>query len=347
MIDHRDSQVQLTPEHIRMRVSDLEIFSRYCRNFKELGRKFKSEFRSDPVPSSVVAVLNIGVRYIDFGFREHSFDSIGYVMFKYTTTFVGAMEIIDRDFGLGLSSGRTLVGPTRYSAPVPRKIQPAKIDVKQRSWNSLDVLYWRMYGITGEILQRFKVIPISHYWINGRRYDPSTITYAFLEHWPRVKIYSPLVQKGKWYSNTTDMDVQGWSMRSFPSSMHAVLASSLKDAMVLSMFGVDPVALQSESIFPKESMMAVLIGSYGRVSVLYDNDFTNSKNPGQRMAERIAEHYSLNNILIPSSLQCKDISDVMAAHGPLEVHRILHGKKERQAYDKEQSEDSGWDKLPF
>lgn len=349
MVDHRDSQAQLSPEQIRMRVNDLDIFSRYCRNFRSLGRKFKSEFRSDPVPSAVIASLDFGLRYIDFGERAHTFDSIGYVMFKYSTTFVGAMEIIDRDFGLGLSSARTMIGPLRWSVPVPRKIQPAHIQIRQRKLNSNDAAYWLMYGITPDVLARFKVVPISHYWINSRRYDCLSLTYAFLEHWPRLKIYSPLLGQRKWYSNTTDLDVQGWDMRQKRNEI--ILASSLKDVMVLSMFGVDAIALQSESIFPKKELIDSLKDVYLGADVLYDNDFTNPKNPGQTMAERICAEYGTGNIFIHPSLGCKDISDVMACHGPLTVHRIIHGKETVQEKGQkdyqELSKDNGWDQLPF
>jgi hypothetical protein len=321
-IESRDSNANLSVEDIRSRVSDIDIFKHYCVPFEKLGKKFSSELREDPIPSVLISNLKSGIRYTDFGYREHSFDSIGYVMYKYNLTFRNTLALIDTDFRLGLSSGMSLA---RTIAPtVHRQVHKIGCDIQIRTidWTRYDREYWGQYFLSIEEIKEFAVKPISHYWINGNRYTAPKCTYAYTEHSPRFKIYSPLNQERKWFGNVKSKDIQGKS-HLLPFGDRCIIASSLKDVMVINSLGVPAVAFQSEAMLPPEQFMTILKKRYDRVDVLYDNDIHNPDNPGQMMAHKICDKYQLKNIVIPAELQCKDISDVIEAHGPVKAMSII------------------------
>jgi hypothetical protein len=321
-VDSRDSNANLSVEDIRARVSDIDIFKYYCEPFEKLGKKFSSELREDPVPSAVISDLKSGIRYTDFGYREHSFDSIGYVMYKYSLTFRDTLTMIDSDFNIGLSSGMNLAAVV---APViSRKTYKIGCGIQIRTipWSLLDREYWCQYGLSIEQVKSFHVKPISHYWINGNRYSAPKCTYAYAEHTPRFKIYSPLNPERKWYGNVKSSDIQGKTSL-LPFGDRCIIASSLKDVMVIHSFGVHAIAFQSEAMVPPEKFMKILKSRYDKVEVLYDNDITNPDNPGQTMANKICSKYDLTNIVIPAELNCKDISDVVEAHGPITAISIV------------------------
>ena len=51
-IDLRSSDVVLSVDTILSKVTDYDIFRFYCPPFKQVGKKFSSELREDPVPSA-------------------------------------------------------------------------------------------------------------------------------------------------------------------------------------------------------------------------------------------------------------------------------------------------------
>ena len=343
MIQHRDSNAHLSVEEVLARISEEEIFRRYCRNFRKINVKFSSELRHDPRPSAMIFQGNTRLRYIDYGYRQHSFDCFGLVMHMYSCTFKEALRIIDADMNLGLMSGRPSVVMVQPSERMIR-VKKTEILVKVRPWELCDRLYWDMYLIDRDTLELAGVRPISHYWINRVRYNAKRICYAYTEHAPKLKIYSPFDEMFKWQGNVSKR-VQG--LRLLPKAgERVVLTSSLKDVLSLRMVGVPALALQSESEMPDPRMIAWLRLRFKRVEVMYDNDFTKTPNPGQQMANRICEEYGLVNIIIPQEYMCKDPSDLMEMHGPIILRKITDGKEykeEREAACHQQKDISGRD----
>jgi hypothetical protein len=324
-VDARESNVVLSVDNILSKITDYDLFRFYCPPFKQVGKKFSSELREDPVPSAHITAKNNRLRYIDYGYPEHRFDSIGYVQYKYNLSFRDALLTIDHDFNLGLAGKNNLsslgkIGKT-YGAKKFKKI-PCIIQVKSRDFNMYDRLYWGDYCISKETLQEFKVQPITHYWINGTRYPAHKVAYAYCEHPGKYKLYSPLKQDGKWFGNMQMNHVQGITMLPIFGDL-CILASSLKDVMCLYELGISAVALQSESMMPPEKLIAFLKRKFDKVKVLYDNDYTKDNNPGQTMAKSICKEYGLENICIPTELGTKDISDVMQIHGPIRAISLI------------------------
>ena len=323
-IDKRDSNIILSVDSILEKVTDYDLFRFYCPPFKNVGKKFSSELREDPIPSAHITAKNNRLRYIDYGYTEHRFDSIGYIQYKYNVSFRDALRTIDSDFGLGLAGKNNrgaLNTPKTYGKMKFEKI-PCLMQIRSREFNLYDRLYWGDYCISKETLEAFEVKPITHYWINGTRYPAHKVAYAYCEHPGKYKLYSPLKQDGKWFGNMQVNHVQGITMLPIFGSI-CILASSLKDVMCLYELGIPAVAMQSESMMPPKKLVAFLKRKFDEVKVLYDNDFTKDTNPGQTMAVAICKEYELENICIPTELGVKDISDVMQVHGPIKAISII------------------------
>ena len=242
-IDKRDSNIILSVDSILEKVTDYDLFRFYCPPFKNVGKKFSSELREDPIPSAHITAKNNRLRYIDYGYTEHRFDSIGYIQYKYNVSFRDALRTIDSDFGLGLAGKNNrgaLNTPKTYGKMKFEKI-PCLMQIRSREFNLYDRLYWGDYCISKETLEAFGVKPITHYWINGTRYPAHKVAYAYCEHPGKYKLYSPLKQDGKWFGNMQFNHVQGITMLPIFGNI-CILASSLKDVMCLYELGIPAVA---------------------------------------------------------------------------------------------------------
>ena len=326
-VTNRDSNANLTKDEVFARLSEETIFRHYCRNFVKFGAKFKSEFRHDPVPSAVIFEGDTCLRYLDYGERTHSFDVFAYIMFKYRITFKESLVLIDRDFCLGLSGG-TLSVASRAVAYVPRPVQKASLLIKSRDWKNSDVDFWKEFGISRDLAERAYIQPISHYWINGMRYHAPKHCYAYCEFYPRIKIYSPELTEGKWFSNTGKNDIQGYSLLPCSGEICA-LTSSLKDALSLHSAGIPSIALQSETLLPPEKLILHLKKKFSKIIVIYDNDFHKEPNTGQVMGNKIADKYELLNVCIDSKYLSKDPSDLVKNHG-LETLKLINTGIEKE-----------------
>jgi hypothetical protein len=324
MIKHRDSNAHLHSAEILKKITDYDIFKYYCSNFKSTEKKFCSDLREDKSPSVSIAQWKGRLWYKDFGHPEHSFDCFSYICAKYGCSFIEALYLIDNDFQLNLSSfkptGMYSMGVKATSYTVQPVIKDTvKLKVRFRKWSTKDKIFWSKFGINKKTLLKFAVCPIDYYWINYHRFDCS-LSYVF-QIKGRYKIYSPN-DEIKWISNTCMGNVQGWVQ--LPKSGDiVVLTSSLKDVMCLFELGFSAIALQSEMQMPKEGLISALQKRFKDVVVFYDNDFTNVDNPGQTMAKKICNKFSLKNICIPSEFGVKDISDYISKYKSLKDAKHL------------------------
>ena len=327
MIRSRNSNDHLHTDVILSKITEYDIFRYYCPNFKELGKKFCSELRKDETPSASIIRWSGNLLYKDFGYPDHTFNCFSYVQFKYNASFINALKIIDCDFNLNLSSKKEenlfTMGYLGFSHNQPKyNEKPTIIQKKRRSWNKEDANFWRKYLVSKKILNTFAVEPISHYWVNNNRFTCKSISYAF-KFKNRYKIYSPYEEKNKWLSNTKKTDVQGYNQ--LPNKgERLIITSSLKDVMCLYAAGYHSIAMQSEMQIPNEKLISELKTRFNIIEILYDNDFNNVNNPGQKMADKICDLYGFNNICIPKNYEVKDPSDLIFKVGNFnELKNIL------------------------
>ena len=324
MIKSRNSEDHLSVEMILSKIREIDIFSYYCPNFKELGVKFCSSIRDDKSPSVSIIQWNDSLLYKDFGHPDHTFNCFTYVKVAYNCNFYEALKIIDNDFRLNLADRKEEMIFTRgvmgMRSSIKEYVKPLiLIKKKSRPWNVKDADFWSKYLISKKTLVKFGVSPISHYWINDNRVT-CTLSYCY-KLGSKYKIYSPYDER-KWFSNTTKKHIQGYNQLPETAEL-CVLASSLKDVMCLFEMGIPAIALQSEMQMPEEKTIKELQERFKKVVVFYDNDFNKPDNPGQSMASKICKRYKLQNVLIPDFYELKDLSDYVAHFKSFEGLRTL------------------------
>ena len=322
MIESRSSDAYLHKDSILCKISEYDIFRYYCHNFKNYGDKFCSELREDRSPTCSIVPWKGKVIYKDFGSGD-SHDCFSYVQAKYGLTFSEAMRVIDTDFGLGLQSGTVIKSQIAITYGTQDVIErrPTKIEKKARQWNVEDKNFWSQFHIPKHLLTKFGVQPIDYFWINEARYRCHSLSYVYNIN-GRYKVYRPFETEGKWYSNTSKDDIQGWRQLKDNGDI-VFLASSLKDVMCLNVLGYEAIALQSEMQMPSAELIKQLSERFGIVAVLYDNDFEKETNPGQTMANKICAEFNLINIILPAHYKSKDISDLMKDHGVEVAEKIV------------------------
>lgn len=322
MIESRSSDAYLHKDSILCKISEYDIFRYYCHNFKNYSDKFCSELREDRSPTCSIVPWKGKVIYKDFGSGD-SHDCFSYIQAKYGLTFSEAMRVIDTDFGLGLQSGTVIKSQIAITYGTQDVIErrPTKIEKKARQWNVEDKNFWSQFHIPKHLLTKFGVQPIDYFWINEARYRCHSLSYVYNIN-GRYKVYRPFETEGKWYSNTSKDDIQGWRQLKDNGDI-VILASSLKDVMCLNVLGYEAIALQSEMQMPNAELIKQLSERFTVVAVLYDNDFEKDANPGQTMANKICAEFNLINIILPAHYKSKDISDLMRDHGVEVAEKIV------------------------
>lgn len=322
MIESRSSEAYLHKDAILCQISEYDIFRYYCHNFKNLNEKFCSELRLDNNPTCSIVYWNNKLLYKDFGSGE-SHDCFSYVQRRYGLTYSEALKVIDADFGLGLQRGvvNKVAIELTYGDAVYVEKRPAKIEKRVRAWNQEDKNFWSQFNIPRSLLIKFNVQPIDYFWINEARYKCNSPSYVY-NLGGRYKIYRPYEIDGKWFSNTTKDDIQGWDQLVDRGEL-VILASSLKDVMCLNVLGYQAIALQSEMQMPSKTLIDNLKERFTTVAVLYDNDYEKDNNPGQMMANKICSEFNLINIILPAHYKSKDISDFIKNNGQDIAYMIL------------------------
>jgi len=211
------------------------------------------------------------------------------------------------------------------------KIQPKKkkvvigsdvqLKVKIRPFRDYDLEYWQMYGISEKWLKFGKIYAISYFFItkSGLTYTLPADKYAYVYVERKdgnftIKIYQPFSTQYKWISSHDSSVWDLWD--NLPKTGdNLIITSSRKDALCIwANTGIPATGLQAESYLPKEQVINQLKERFKNIFVLYDNDYTKTKNWGQLFGKKLAETFGLIQIEIPQILQSKDSSDLYKNH---------------------------------
>lgn len=350
-IDAKHSYLQFTPENVLDKITDLDIFKRYCSNFRELNIPFRSDIRKDNSPSCKIGFPRGSRRliYTDFSTGE-AFDCFGYLQQKWPGhTLFEVLKVIDADFNLNLS--RINVRKSDMEVLLEHKSAKRRpgsfgshlkkrkiIKVTQRKWSVQDDKYWlKRYGITRTDLERFNVMPLYSYTTDGVPNLVPVDHYAYkIQH--NYKIYAPHADKeNKWRSNTHQYNIQGYEQLPSKGDL-LIITSSLKDVIVLSKLGYNAIAFVSEHNMPTQQLCINLHRRFTRVAILLNNDFSNPKNPGQTAAEKMQGIFAMAgyytpNIVLPSNYGCTDPAEIVEAYeysllNSLIKHTLEHDEHE-------------------
>ena len=169
----------LRKEEILERTSNgLAIFKHYLPGNWRIGRNFLNPLYEDSKASCNIYFDRRSSIYKmkDFGNDSYSGDCfflVGQLKgldCNRAADFVEILEIIDRDLGLGLASGtpvsippatvhRTVSGKTEETPEKP--VKPYQF--REQKFPLAELVYWQQYGITPELLERYKVCSLREY----------------------------------------------------------------------------------------------------------------------------------------------------------------------------------------
>lgn len=331
-------------------VSGLEIFEMYLGGIPK--KAISSPLREDATPSFSLfhSDLHGKIFFKDFATGDTG-DCFLFVMRLFNLqSKVETFNKIASDFQLTqfeLNPSSSYTSPKKpYVSKGNRKksikSDKVRISITTRDWKIQDKKYWNSkYELTKDQLDYCNVFPISHYFINGYCTKADDLAYAFVEEKDGIqtfKIYQPFNQNDeKWINNNDFSTWELWTQLPEKGDV-LIITSSRKDAMVIkSLFPSDKItscSLQSEGVNPKLNVTDELKGRFKEIFVLYDNDYTNERNPGRDAGNKLCSLTDFLQIEIPTEIcrqyGVKDPSDyVDALSGSDLEHLLLKLIKER------------------
>ena len=303
--------------------SEKDLFEQYCPNFHELDTPFISDLRiGDDHPSCRITDLGSGLRYKDFGLDNPATDVWGYIGLKYSLAYHQVLEKVASDLGIEPSNHRNLESiPTMPNVIEKLKVNTNRtqitIRIKKRDWLISDKQYWYdRYGITKAILNKFNVVPISNFWLEGGKfgdnsfmYESELHSYCYNYYWNegifRRKIYQPYsTTQRKWFSNIDTTIVQG--ITNIPKIADLLIVTkSLKDVMIFDMLGYPSVAPNNEHSWLPIEVWRKFEARYTHKTIFFDND-----EAGLASATKRALEYNLIFKHIPIELLSNGIKDI-------------------------------------
>tara|TARA_R110000751_G_scaffold137248_3_gene240633 strand:- start:3319 stop:4335 length:1017 start_codon:yes stop_codon:yes gene_type:complete len=315
-------------------VDDYDIFQHYCSNFRTVNIKFSSEFRNDSNPSCIIGKYGERLFYKDFA-EPDSYDSIAYVMRKFSIGYGLALNTINRDFEMGLVYTCSIsqlpisnsVSGVLHNVDISKfSSAPTVIKIRARQWEAKDGKYWKdKYGIEQRTLVKYQVVPVTQYWVSGRKGHHMVTTryhaYAYFggttgdgrEQW---KIYQPYDRDGgKWMSNVPGTCLQGFDQLPISDDV-LIITKSLKDVMVIDELNLSAIAPHGENFAIADELMVELKLRFDEVVILYDND-----EAGIIAANKLAQEYGLRCIFLPTGT--KDVSDFVESYDYNALEEVL------------------------
>lgn len=239
----------------------------------------------------------------------------GVVMEKYNCNYHTALKIIAKDFGYTKDSP-----VKKIAVKIQPKFEEEKqtfIQIEAKEFSEPELKWWGSFGITKDILYRFKVYSCSTVFLNKNIYAQSAqhspiYGYYFgkkenIEQW---RIYMPKRKEFRFIGNVSTKTIQGYKQLAKTGKL-VVITKSMKDVMCLYSLGISAIAPNSETQFVSDKVLEELKQRFKYIVLLYDNDLT-----GVRFTNKIRkQHPELIVSMIPRSTGAKDISDYYYMYG--------------------------------
>lgn len=316
---------KLSKELILSRFTEEQIMEYYLHIPVKKGL-FRSPLRSDKNPTCSFYRNNSGTLiFKDFATGQH-LNVFSVVQEMFHCDYFEALRIMANDLGI-IHTSNLKKNPGKINEN-PIKMQDkevSKIQVEIQQFTDLELKWWGKYGITPEILNRFKVFSCKHVFLNDNLVAKSQQhcpifgyyggKYQGLELW---RCYFPKRTSYRFLTNWSAKKIQGYDQLPKTGKL-LVITKSMKDVMCLYSCGIVACAPNSENLFISDSVLNDLKTRFKYIVVLYDND-----KPGLvNMAKIRKEHPELIYTFIPKEYNSKDISDFYKDHGRKETLNLI------------------------
>jgi hypothetical protein len=294
----------LSRDYIYKTFSQEAIFEAY--GIPVVKGNFVSPLRRDRSPTCAFQYSGNTLRYYDNRPGEFCGDAISMVMHLKHISYQEALLDIYKTMNNSISNHIL----NRKSKIDLVKKGSTEIKIKFKEFSNKELEYWKQYGISLETLQRFNIRSCTHLYIKTKSGDfencvrGSEMCFIYIFADNSVKAYFPERDKYRFISNSRW--IQGLEYLDDPELL--VITKSMKDVVCLSLFGIQAIAMQGESVLPP----AWLVNKYNCV-YLADNDA-----PGKRAAVLIRKKYNIPIALFPKEYRemgIKDFSDAYKVLG--------------------------------
>ncbi len=329
-------EIQLNASDILSKISEYDIFKKYCTNFKEIDVSFFSDLRiTDTENCRIFITFNNELKYRDFKLGE-TLSCFQYMMKKFNCTYFEALNIISSDFNLSKSiisiEPRIITANDEFKLKIVNNIPKEKsvINIISQPFTIVDYDYWQQYYIPLSKLEEFDVFSVKYcYLIKANK----RITFTYSKSNPMYgyrftrdgsfsyKIYWPLSKdkKFKWlFSGGAQSDLEGIDCLPLTGNL-LLISKSLKDVMVLNLLGYNAISLQGEANKLENDLYVKLSKRFNKIISFYDND-----KAGEDGANYLLRTYNIDKIFIPLQTNCKDISDYVKLTNLEEGRKLMN-----------------------
>lgn len=307
-------QLPITKEFLLSKNSE-ETYMSYYLGMPLSNKAFCSPLRKDHKPSCSLWKSKLGTLYFKDFATGQTLSFVNLVMVKYNCTYSEALIKIAEDFGL--TPEQTNLQPIIQQIPTFKTKSQSKIQIEQKEFTKQELAWWKQFGITKEILDKFSIFSCKNVFLNNKIFITSTEkcpVYGYfygikngIEQW---KIYIPLRTKFRWINNADKETTQGYAQLP-ETGKYLVITKSLKDVALLYTFGMPAVAPSSETSFIKRELLEELKNRFQTIIVFFDNDRT-----GKAYMAKLRHKYpEFKYLIIPRQLKAKDISDFYKLYG--------------------------------
>ena len=227
-------------EAILSRISEYDIFRFYMPHQDwKINRVTYSPFRHENNPSFMIGNKMGYLMFIDYADTSKRGDCFNFVqMLHNLPTVSDTLKMIDRDFGLGFSTG-TMTGEYKkiiadYKQPDIEK-RYSLIQVKVRKFTNRELEYWAEYHQDLQDLRDNNIYSIKELYFNKQRFPlkDDELRFGYLYEGQYWKIYRPYAdKKHKWMPNNVPITAMDGKENIKDCSV-AFINKSKKDFMVM------------------------------------------------------------------------------------------------------------------
>jgi hypothetical protein len=263
-----------TKEELLNNYSEQEILSLYN---VPLNILMSSPFRKDINPSFKLFTNSYGkIFYKDFSTGEAG-DLFSFLERLTNKTFYDVLK----DISYKLVSNNSSYFSSNTNKYKQYNTSDVKIQVKKKSFNTYELMYWMQYGIYESDLLRNNIVSCSivEIYSNDFKYrlvstlDNPIFGYSWYDGKElKWKIYSPLAEKQYKWKNNIPAKAVFWFI--INDTKELIITKSVKDCLVLNNLGYNAMTGSSESIVFNEPFINNVVNRFDNVYLLYDFDLT-------------------------------------------------------------------------
>lgn len=281
---------------------------------------FRSPLRTDAKPTCAFYRNGRGdIIFKDFN-GSFSGNFINVVMYKYNCSYHMALKIIANDFGyISDPKLKKCERPIEIIETHFAETKEANIQIEVKDFTDEELEWWGQYGITREILKKFRVYSCETVFINGSIYTKSSRFHPIFGYYRGKnsngtelwRIYMPKHRRKepRFLSNWKSVMLQG--AKQLPEGGDLlVITKSMKDVMCLYSLGITALAPNSENLFLTQNQYDKLKKRFKTIILFYDNDL-----PGIHNMNKFRKQFDIKCIWIPRKYGAKDISDFYKMYG--------------------------------